>query len=101
MSVNFRETIMIKSLLVSGLLAGVMAFSFVGAANAEIVKCSKHNLAMIHDGAGKMDESTAKGKESMKMTMDELEMAMAAKGKGDIAGCRMHAAMAMDHLHGK
>jgi hypothetical protein len=92
---------MIKSLLVSGLLAGAMAFSFVGTANAEIVKCSKHNLAMIHDGLGKMDESTAKGKEAMKMSMDELEMAMTAKGKGDIAGCRMHAAMAMDHMHGK
>ena len=88
---------MIKSLLV----AGVFAVSFVGAANAEIVKCNKKNLAMIHDEAGKMDESTAKGKEMMKMTMDELEMAMAAKGKGDIAGCRMHAGMAMDHLHGK
>ncbi len=92
---------MIKSILVSGLLAGAVAFSSIGAANAEIVKCSKHNLMMIHDGLSKMDESTAKGKEAMKMSMDELEMAMAAKGKHDIAGCRMHAAMAMDHMHGK
>ncbi len=82
---------MIKSLLISG----VFAFSFIGAANAEIVKCSKHNLMMIHEEAGKM-----KG-DAMEMTVKELEMAMAAKGKRDIAGCRMHAAMAMDHLHGK
>ena len=86
---------MIKSILVAGLLA----FSFVGTASADIVRCNKATLAMIHDEGAKMTGDDQK--EMMKMTMDELEMAMGARSKNDIKGCRMHAAMAIDHLHGK
>ena len=86
---------MIKSILAAGLLA----VAFAAPASADIVRCNKATLGMIHDEAAKM--TGADQQEAMKMTMDELEMAMGAKGKKDIKGCRMHAAMAIDHLHGK
>lgn len=87
---------MIKSLIAAGLLS----VALLGSANAaDVVFCNTHNLNMIHTEAAKMtapDQKTA-----MEMTMKELDMAMAARGKNDITGCRMHAGMAMDHLHGK
>jgi hypothetical protein len=86
---------MIKSILA----AGILAVSFSGVAQAETVRCSNHNLNMIHEGA--MGMTADDQKEAMKMTMDELTMAMDLKKKGDIEGCRMHAGMAMDHMHGK
>jgi hypothetical protein len=86
---------MIKTLFA----VGVLAVAFTGSAQAETVRCSNQNLNMIHDEAMKMTGDDQK--EAMKMTTEELTMAMDLKKKGDIEGCRMHAGMAMDHLHGK
>ncbi len=86
---------MIKSFIA----AGILAVSFSGAAHAEMVRCSNKNLNMIHEGA--MGMTGDNQKDAMKMTMDELNMAMELKKKGDIEGCRMHAGMAMDHMHDK
>jgi hypothetical protein len=86
---------MIKTIFAAGLLAA----AFTGSAQAETVRCSEANLTMIHDEAMKMTADDQK--EAMKMTSEELTMAMDLKKKGDIEGCRMHAGMAMDHLHGK
>ncbi len=86
---------MIKTLFA----VGILAVAFTGSAQADMVRCSDVNLNMIHDEAMKMTGDDQK--EAMKMTTEELTMAMDLKKKGDIEGCRMHAGMAMDHLHGK
>ena len=86
---------MFKSILAAGLLGLV----FAGTANAaDIVYCNNHNLTMIHEEAAKMNAPDQK--HAMEMTMKELEMAKAARSKNDITACRMHAGMAMEHLHG-
>ena len=87
---------MIKTIFAAGLLS----VALFGSANAaDIVRCNNHNLNMIHTEAAAMDKPEQK--HAMEMTMKELEMAMKARENGDIPGCREHAGMAMDHLHGK
>ena len=85
---------MIKSILT----AGVFSLALLGSAQAaEPVFCNNHNLTMIHDEAAKMTAPAQKV--AMEMSMKELKMAMAARNKHDMEACRMHAGMAMEHLH--
>ena len=85
---------MIKSILA----VGIVGLAFVGSANAaDPVFCNNHNLTMIHEEAAKMTAPAQKV--AMEMSMKELKMAMAARNKNDMEACRMHAGMAMEHLH--
>ena len=82
------------------LAAGLLSLAMISTASADApLRCTNHNLGMVHDEVMKMNAPDQK--HAMEMSMKELEMAMAAKAKHDYSGCRKHAAMAMKEMHGK
>lgn len=82
------------------LAAGLLSIAFVGQASADApLRCTNHNLGMIHDETVKLN--APEQKHAMEMSMHELEMAMAAKEKHDYSACRKHIAMAAKEIHGK